>query len=479
MTVEIESNAEKSISGKVGKVLSWLAGPPLVALGRSVFQSMLARIQKGRINLRDFNNSTATIQFPHAKEHQRDGELEATLTVLDEWFYARIIINGDIGFAESFILGEIEVDDLTRLLTILVQNRDSMGNLTVASAAVGNLLNYLSHTRLANTIKNSSSNIRAHYDLGNELFEMFLDRSMMYSSAVWPTTEDQNDGESSLFDAQMRKIQMMISKTRIKASDHVLEIGTGWGTFAIEAVRQTGCRVTTVTLSQQQKQYAKTQLAKLPSSISGRIRILLTDYRQLPELFKDSPPFDKCVSIEMMEAVGPQFLETYFSVVDKLLHPVHGIMAFQCITMPETRYNAYSTGVDFIQKHIFPGGHCPSVTAIVEAINRGSKGRLIVDNLENIGVHYAKTLRKWRETFLAGFDEKLGSFEKFLASGGEVDGKQERFYSQQFKRKWHYYFSYCEVGFAARTLGNIQCVLTRESNPCLLEGLEHLVSLKE
>lgn len=385
-----------------------------------------------------------------------------------------------------------------------------MNNLTVASAALGNFVHYLSHTRLANTLTQSMNNISAHYDLGNELFTAFLDDSMMYSSAVWAAPEE------SLYDAQMRKVNMLINKARLGAGDEVLEIGTGWGTLAIEvcpqkqvvveffqvyirivfivpkAVRQRGCRVTTVTLSKEQKRFTEDRLAKLPVEISSRIQVLLCDYRRLPELFPNKR-FDKIISIEMIEAVGPEFLTTYFQVCHQMLHPEHGIMAFQCITMPESRYESYKAGVDFIQRYIFPGGHCPSVTALVQSVHEGSAGgHLMVDDLENIGPHYARTLRVWRERFLQNFDSKLKAFEKFTTRQKQLStltetisswlpwtgaGPQEKvpFYSEEFKRKWVYYLSYCEAGFATRTLGNVQMVLTRVCNRRMLEGEEQVV----
>jgi cyclopropane-fatty-acyl-phospholipid synthase len=250
--------------------------------------------------------------------------------------------------------------------------------------------------------------------------------------------------------------------------------------------------VTTVTLSKEQKRFAEDRLAKLPAEISSRIQILLCDYRRLPELFPNKR-FDKIVSIEMIEAVGPEFLATYFQLCDRMLHPNHGIMAFQCITMPDSRYAGYKTGVDFIQRYIFPGGHCPSVSSLVQAVNEGSGGQLIVDDVENIGPHYARTLRVWREQFLANFDAQLKPLKKFTTRQKQLSSlvetvaswmpwansadsqEQVPFYSEEFKRKWVYYLSYCEAGFATRTLGNVQMVLSRECNSQMLDGKEQIV----
>lgn len=271
----------------------------------------------------------------------------------------------------------------------------------------------------------------------------------------------------------------------ITSDDFVLEIGTGWGSFCMRAVQTTGCRIVSITLSKEQLQFAQDKIDNaLTDDLADRIELLLVDYRRLPELYPENR-FDKIVSIEMLEAVGPQFLSTYFQVVDKMLNRQHGRMVFQCITMPEPRYAAYLQNCDFIQRYIFPGGHCPSVSALVEAIRVGSASQLVVENLENIGPHYAKTLRLWRETFEANYESQLASFEKFLPSQSTTsDGNDEvvggnnnkvRFYSEEFKRKWIYYFCYCEAGFAMRVIGNVQMVLTRDGNVDMLKGIEDFV----
>lgn len=209
--------------------------------------------------------------------------------------------------------------------------------------------------------------------------------------------------DEPLEDAQMRKLDRFIDNARIKATDHVLEIGTGWGSFAIRAVQRTTCRITSLTLSREQKDLADQRIAD--AGLTDHIEVLLCDYRALP--MPKEGPYDKVVSIEMIEAVGKEFLATYFECIHKLLKPTGGIAVFQCITMPESRYEAYSKGQDFIRKYIFPGGHLPTVSQLVDSINKGSKGLLVVDAVENIGPHYAKTLRIWREGFESQFDNRV------------------------------------------------------------------------
>lgn len=237
------------------------------------------------------------------------------------------------------------------------------------------------------------------------MFAAFLSKDMTYSCPIWEHLSKMEEGKKDepLEDAQMRKLDRFIDNARIKATDHVLEIGTGWGSFAIRAVQRTACRITSLTLSREQKDLADQRIAD--AGLTDHIEVLLCDYRALP--MPKEGPYDKVVSIEMIEAVGKEFLATYFECIHKLLKPTGGIAVFQCITMPESRYEAYSKGQDFIRKYIFPGGHLPTVSQLVDSINKGSKGLLVVDAVENIGPHYAKTLRIWREGFESQFDNRV------------------------------------------------------------------------
>lgn len=235
------------------------------------------------------------------------------------------------------------------------------------------------------------------------MFAAFLSEDMTYSCPIWRPTSDPESHRESLKEAQDRKLQKFIDGAKLKPTDHVLEIGTGWGSFAIAAVQQTGCRITSLTLSREQKELAEDRIAE--AGLTDRIEVLLCDYRALP--MPKEGPYDKIVSIEMLEAVGREFLDTYFGCINKLLKPEGGIAVFQCITMPETRYESYAKGEDFIRKYIFPGGHLPTVSQLVGSIERGSSGTLVVDEILNIGGHYAKTLRLWREKFEGNFDSKI------------------------------------------------------------------------
>ena len=273
---------------------------------------------------------------------------------------------------------------------------------------------------------NSQLNVSAHYDISNAMFAAFLSDDMTYSCPIWSPVSDVKAQYESLENAQDTKLRYFIDAAKIKASDHVLEIGTGWGSFAIAAVKTTGCRVTSLTLSREQKELAEERIAA--AGYTDNIEVLLCDYRALPTPREGL--YDKVVSIEMLEAVGREFLAKYFDCVSQLLKPQGGIAVFQCITMPETRYEGYSKGEDFIRKYIFPGGHLPTVSQLVGSIENGSRGTLVVDSILNIGGHYAKTLRLWREKFERNFNGKIRP-----ALLGEHDGMTEKDV-ELFRRKW-------------------------------------------
>lgn len=292
----------------------------------------------------------------------------------------------------------------------------------------------------------------AHYDISNEMFAAFLSPDMTYSCPIWLPKSNPKCAQESLEDAQYTKLQRFITNAHIKSTDHVLEIGTGWGSFAIEAVRKTGCRVTSLTLSIEQKELAETRIAE--AGYTDNIEVLLCDYRALP--IPREGLYDKVVSIEMLEAVGREFLHTYFECIDRLLKPEGGIAVFQCITMPETvrlthyrgisstdkvqRYEAYYKSTDFIRKYIFPGGHLPTVSQLVSSITSGSQNKLIVDSVLDIGPHYSRALRLWREKFLENFESRIKP--SLLAEHKGMTNSDV----ELFKRKWCYYFDYSCAG---------------------------------
>ncbi len=376
---------------------------------------------------------TLTVRLPDGTEREFGcaGTLpHAQLVVKDNAFFERVLKAGDIGFGEAYMFDEWDTDDLTALLGLFAKNLTVADDRHIVLSWVGRLVNRLRHALRRNTLPGSKKNIREHYDLSNDFFKLFLDETMMYSCALYAGTEQ------SSVEAQRNKLHAIIRKAQITASDHVLEIGSGWGGFALEAARTTGCRVTSITLSEEQLNFARERAQA--AGLADRIQFELCDYRQAVGTY------DKIVSIEMLEAVGHEHYGTFFAACDRLLKP-DGLVVLQVITIPDQRYDAYRFSSDWIQKHIFPGGILPSLTALSRAMTQHS--RLTVGQLDNIGPHYARTLREWRERFIANLPaiEKLG-------------------FDRVFQRKWIYYFCYCEAGFAARALNNLQLVLTRPGN---------------
>lgn len=365
-------------------------------------------------------------------------------------FYARVAAAADIGFAEAFMLRDFSVhnpDQLADIFRVLILNRDhdSLAASSLLPSRLGAKINALLHSLNRNSLSGSQRNIKAHYDLSNELFATFLGDSWTYSCAYFGPHA--SAGTVTLEDAQHAKIDKIIDKARITEDCHVLDIGCGWGELAIRAVQRTGCRVTGITLSREQLALANKRANA--AGVADRVKFELVDYRVLASRHVR---FDRIVSVEMIEAVGHEFLGTFFAAVQKLLAP-NGLVVMQAITTPEERYEEYRTTTDFIQKHIFPGGICPSFEALVTAMSRSSA--LCVEGVENIGPHYAITLKEWRRRFLES--EKKGD----VAAAG---------FDDIFVRKWMYYFCYCEAGFATRTLGLLQIVFSQSNNTETLGG---------
>jgi cyclopropane-fatty-acyl-phospholipid synthase len=354
--------------------------------------------------------------------------LRATLRVKRPDFFKRVLLWGDVGFGEAYQAGDFETDDLTGLIRLFIENGETMEVEHTRWALWGKVRNRLRHLMNKNSLAGSRRNIYAHYDLGNDFFGLFLDPTMMYSCARFESGDD-------LESAQRRKVAAILDKARVQAGDHVLEIGSGWGTLASEAVKR-GARVTTLTISQRQLEHCRARFER--EGISDRAEVRFCDYR------KAEGSYDKIVSIEMIEAVGHEFLGAFFATCDRLLKP-DGLVIIQGITIPDQRYEAYRRGCDWIQKHVFPGALLPSLTAMCDALTRHTN--LVVEDVENIGIHYSRTLREWRDALVAKKDQ-------VRAQG----------FDDAFLRTWEYYFSYCEAGFATRTLGDLQLVLTRPNN---------------
>ncbi|PHH83563.1 hypothetical protein CDD82_7124 [Ophiocordyceps australis] len=442
---------------------------PALALAKPSILSVFSRINSGTLLLVDEPGQTR-----HVFGQKLSGELpdstalhprcastvpRVEVVVKNDAFWMRLFLFADMGFAEAFMLGDFECHDLTSFFQLFIANRQSLDNGTTYISTLSSALSTLA--RSTNTLSNSLLNVSAHYDISNQMFAAFLSPDMTYSCPIWNL--DKKDGPSpheTLEQAQIRKLAYFIHGAKIKPTDHVLEIGTGWGSFAIEAVRTTGCRVTSLTLSAQQKNLAEQRVHQ--AGLSHLIDIKLMDYRQLPV---PQVPYDKIISIEMLEAVGRDYLSTYFACIHRLLKKDGGIAMFQCITMPEGRHDAYSRSEDFINHYIFPGGYLPSITQLLDHISEQSHGTLIVEHVKNIGGHYAKTLRLWNESFQQNFEATikpalLEEHPGMTKSAIEV-----------FRRKWQYYFAYCEAGFLTKTLGDVIITVGREGALELMEGI--------
>ncbi|PKM31445.1 MAG: SAM-dependent methyltransferase [Gammaproteobacteria bacterium HGW-Gammaproteobacteria-11] len=392
----------------------------LVRLSRQLVLRQLKALQRGTLTIHDRG------QAMHFGQADADG-LHAEIHVHSQAAYPLIASNGSIGSGEAYIHGYWTTPDLTAVTKIFVRNLDVLDAMEKGLARLGLPALKLLHWLNRNTLKGSRRNIQAHYDLGNDLFENFLDPTMMYSAAVFPPDSD------NLEQAQLNKLERICRKLELKPEDHLLEIGTGWGSMAIYAAQHYGCRVTTTTLSREQLAYATAKVEAL--GLQDRVTLLLQDYREL------TGSYDKLVSIEMVEAVGHAYFRTYFETCAKLLKP-HGMMLLQAITIRDQRYDQARRSVDFIQRYIFPGGSLPSVSLVGELTRRHTDLSML--HLEDIGSHYARTLRIWHDNLknARGHLERLG-------------------YDDYFFRLWEFYLCYCEGGFIERSIGTAQILLSK------------------
>ena len=354
----------------------------------------------------------------------------AELIIHNHSTWRDLVTGGSVGAAESYVAGDWSSPDLTALLRFFTRNLDTMNAFEDKFSWISKPALKALHWLNRNTPEGSRKNISAHYDLGNDLFQLFLDPTMMYSSAIYPGEE------STLEQAAVHKLDVICRKLDLQPGDKVMEIGTGWGGFAIHAAKHYGCHVTTTTISREQLELAKERVRQ--EGLEGRITLLFDDYRDL------EGQFDKLVSIEMIEAVGPQFLDSYFSQINTLLKP-DGLALVQAINMPEQRYDRALKNVDFIQRFIFPGSFIPSFGAILESVRKQSN--MVLTHVEDTGFHYARTLHDWCERFMAQRDR--------LESMG---------YDAAFRRLWHFYFAYCEAGFSERAIGVAQLVFAKPGN---------------
>ena len=356
--------------------------------------------------------------------------LDVTLTIHDSSVYRQLLFGGSIALADSYINGEWDTDDLTGLIRLAARNLAVLNQLENRFAGISKTFERANHKLRSNDQSGSKSNILAHYDLGNDMYQRFLDDTMMYSSAVYKNLD------TTLAEAQQHKLALICERLQLKPEDHVLEIGTGWGGFAIYAATHYGCHITTTTISD--AQYEEAQRRVEAAGLSDKITLLKQDYREL------AGQYDKLVSIEMIEAVGHEYLPTFFAKCNSLLKPT-GLMVLQAITFNDQNYQDYIKSVDFIQTHIFPGGCLLSNQELTTQFTEQTD--MVIKQLHDYGFDYAYTLRDWRSAFMA-------QREEIKALG----------YDEAFIRLWEFYFCYCEGGFLERTIGVVQVTAVKPNN---------------
>jgi len=352
--------------------------------------------------------------------------LSASLTVRDPRFWRRAAVGGSVGAAESYADGDWETDDLTAVIRVLSRNEEALAGMERGLARLRWPADAAFAALRRNTRAGSRRNIADHYDLGNAFFELMLDPTLTYSCAVF------DPPGATLEEASRRKLELMCARLDLRPTDHLLEIGSGWGSMALHAASRYGCRVTTTTISRAQWELARARVAS--AGLEDRVTVLLSDYRDL------SGRFDKIVSIEMIEAIGAEQYRTFFRRCAELLAP-GGLLALQAITIADRHYERARREVDFIKRHVFPGSNIPSVTALLTAATRSSD--LVLRQLEDYGPHYARTLAAWRENL--------------EARRAEV----ERLTDERFRRLWRFYLCYCEGGFLERRVSVVQMQLAR------------------
>jgi cyclopropane-fatty-acyl-phospholipid synthase len=392
---------------------------PAGASWRGLVLPRLAGLADGLLTLRE---NGARITFGHSAP---DG-LAAEVEVRSPAFWRRVATGGTLGSAESYAAGEWDTPDLTSVVRLVTRNVEAMDGLEGGLARLRRPVDAVWHALRRNTRTGSRRNITEHYDLGDDFFGLMLDPTMTYSCGVFERQE------ATLEEASIAKIDRLCRMLRLGPDDHLLEIGTGWGAFALHAASRYGCRVTTTTISANQLARARQRVAA--AGLSDRVTVLRCDYRDL------EGRFDKIVSVEMLEAVGAAFYETFFAKCASLLAD-DGLMVLQTITIADARYEQHVRGVDFIKRYVFPGSNIPSITALLQAATRASD--LTLRQLDDIGPHYARTLAAWREN---------------LARNAEAVAKLT---DERFRRIWHFYLCYCEAGFAERYLGDAQMLFAK------------------
>ncbi|QRV78092.1 cyclopropane-fatty-acyl-phospholipid synthase [Ceratobasidium sp. AG-Ba] len=457
-------------------------------LARIAEKGVLDLMQKITVGHLQVFTPSHIYDFPEQRDGMSSDGPFAKLRVVKDSFWIRLALMSDLGFAEAFMYGDVECDDLVALFKIFLLNREELA--AMQSSPISMLFNMsqrLTSIRFLNTLSDSRSNVSAHYDISNQMFQAFLSPDMSYSCAIFPTLDEDviteykhhrlrekehftpssgnepgnvdstvlDSSKSSpdpevpdeLYEAQMHTMRYLIEKLKIpehsEKTIRVLEIGSGWGALAI-LLTQTYpfIEVDSITLSSEQKSLADERICA--AGVKARARIWLMDYRSIPESW--SGTFDRVISIEMVEAVGLEFLPTYWGVVERCMKPSEAVGVVQSSTMPEPRYANYIQGIDFIRKWVsslypafFPGGHAPTATSLLDGLLKGGKSKLVVDNVENIGPHYARTLREWRRRFLTKFESAIIPALQREYPDVFDDTTQGRDEIEIFKRKWVYY----------------------------------------
>jgi cyclopropane-fatty-acyl-phospholipid synthase len=394
---------------------------------RTIAFSCLCKLSVGSLTVVETFHGESSTQVRELFGQPHDDKPSALIEVKNPAFYARLLKGGSIAAGEAYMDGWWDSPDLTTLMELMALNLSALDSIESRSSFLSKMAYQVGHWMNRNTVTNSAKNIEAHYDLSNSLYQTFLDDRMLYSSALFESPTD------TLEQAQINKMERLCQQLKLTENDHVIEIGTGWGAMAIYMAEKYGCQVTTTTISEQQHQYAQHRIEE--KGLSDKITLLKQDYRLL------EGQYDKLVSIEMIEAVGKQYLTSYIQKCQSLLKS-GGLMAIQAITIADQRYDYYSNNVDFIQKYIFPGGFLPSITALTQATTKHSD--LVLRDLFDIGQDYAQTLNHWYARFNAQLEQvsKLGFDERFV-------------------RMWNYYFCYCEGGFKAKSISTVHMTFQR------------------
>ena len=405
------------LADKASSKQSWLS-----QLARKVVLAKLRALESGHLVVEEAQGERFTFG-----EAEADARIRAKIVVHDESLYTQVLLNGSIGSGEAYMQGAWTSPDLVAVIRLMVANMALLDDMDSRWSAASKAFLRVLHRMNSNSREGSRKNIAAHYDLGNDFFKLFLDPTMLYSAAVFPSES------ASLHEASLHKLEKICQRLQLSAEDHLLEIGTGWGGMAVYAAKQYGCRVTTTTISREQYEHAKAWVEK--EGLQDRITLLMQDYRDL------QGQFDKIVSIEMVEAVGHQYYREYFSRCSRLLKD-DGLMVMQAITIQDQRFHSYRKQVDFIQRYIFPGGCLPSNEVVAHHISADTDMQIV--SLEDITHHYARTLRAWRKAF---FDN--------------IDAVKRQQFDKSFINMWDFYLCYCEGGFLERVISTAQFVFAK------------------